>query len=279
MEIIDEKKVSDLLKPVLEEKDGKLKYIKPKGYEEYAYIKTNIAYVQPDGIRAICKAAEMIGNNKVYYIARERVANQIPDQLDKSFSVDEYEELIKHRQKVGGLEAFIFGENGEWIVWIFHEPCLHIAGTKAFVDALKQVYPNCEPCNGYADSWAYWDRSGKTINDLKEEWKEYQEIQFQMNLSDRELSDLRMDYERVANCGEEIIVSVLAGHDSKLNHIPMCFNLLKPLEDKLQNYNPKTEKQQSEKEVFLKKVDKLHDLLGIVLELYNQKRAERSRSN
>ena len=130
------------------------KYSKPEGFEEYLYIKGD---VDAEIMKLILETAHSIGDKSLYYFPSEYKEGEDLSQIEKRISVNECDQLIEQirQRNAWGLEFYLVGENFDWMVWAYHESCIHIAGTSKFITALKKAYPTCKPCQEYIE----WERT------------------------------------------------------------------------------------------------------------------------
>lgn len=130
--------------------DAKKKtHVPSKDFEDRLTLK---GYVDSELIDRIFSAAETSGNTVIYFVALEVVSGEDAKNLHKIINVAEKDEFKNHfSPRFPSLEAVLIGDKEDWIVWQFHEPCVHIAGSSEFVSAVRLLCQNYNQCDQAID--------------------------------------------------------------------------------------------------------------------------------
>lgn len=122
----------------------------PDDYEETLFIES--CCIERTGIlEAIALANREIGSDKFLFVRKEHVDGG--PNLDLVVDNESWRELW---DLIGPLEYYLVGIDLQWLVWAFHEPCLHIAGSAEFVSAFKAAYPSWRD-----ERSAYYESGGR----------------------------------------------------------------------------------------------------------------------
>jgi hypothetical protein len=87
--------------------------------------------------QAIAEANGAVGNDTFVFSAKEYTGTEPPVDL----LVPNVEWRLMYEQVDGALEFYLVGPGQTWLVWAYHEPCLHIGGTREFMGAFKAAFP------------------------------------------------------------------------------------------------------------------------------------------
>jgi hypothetical protein len=111
----------------------------PDTYEAYLFLYCN--YMDEEIFAAVAQAAATIGEQAILLIMKEFPAGE--DGLHDA--IIPLEEALQQWEEIpGGLEFYLASPTFEWLVWAYHEPCLHLGGSRRFIDAFKGAYPAWE---------------------------------------------------------------------------------------------------------------------------------------
>lgn len=111
----------------------------PDHFEDYLFLYENYL-VDRAILEAIAHANATTGRASFLFLPKEVIAGaahpdlSVPNELWHEF----YERIV------GGLEFYLAAGDGAWLVWAYHEPCLHVASSAAFINAVKAGIPDWE---------------------------------------------------------------------------------------------------------------------------------------